>query len=256
MKNQTSYDSQSSHEGFGGLLESLKTHFQNPPVLKKGSKRKSQGDPLFLIALIIILLMALADQSSAGGALGGAAKGIKSAFDSIFGGTPATCVFLKQNIFGGPDITKIGTTTGGSVGMPTDTEWLKFIEKPMAPWQCYILFGMLPFTILYYFMFDLMAFTFVSGRTKKIVALAVAMFAVVFGAFTGVAYLLTTITNWATGSIIFLLLTLGIASAIMGQLGMTMNMSATAAASVGEAYYGLKTLQAVGRSVTKDRGEK
>ncbi len=210
-----------------------------------------------MIALIIILLMALADQQSAGGALGGAAKAIKTSFDSIFGGTPATCVFLKQNIFGGPSIKDIGTATGGNVGMPTDdAEWLKFIEKPMPPWQCYILFGMLPFTILYYFMFDLMAFTFVSGRTKRIVALAVAMFAVVFGAFTGVAYLLTTITNWATGSIIFLLLILGIASAVMGQLGMTMNMSATAAASVGEAYYGLKTLQAVGRSVTKDQGEK
>lgn len=221
----------------------------------KGRKRKSQGDPLFLIALIIILLMALAEQS-AGGAVGSAAKGIKTAFDSIFGGTPAKCVFLQQNVFGGSGIGGVGTETGSTGGMSTDTEWLKFIEKPMPPWQCYIFFGMLPFTILYYFMFDLMAFTFVSGRTKRIVALAVAMFAVVFGAFTGVAYLLTTITNWATGSIIFLLLILGIASAIMGQLGMTMNMGTTAAASVGEAYYGLRTLQAIGKSVGKEGGEK
>lgn len=206
-----------------------------------------------MIALIFILLMALAEQGSAGGALGSAAKAIKTSFDSIFGATPMKCVFLKPNIFGGESTFKlVGETTGATT---SDAAWLAFIEKPMPPWQCYIFFGMLPFTILYYFMFDLMAFTFVSGRTKKIVALAVAMFAVVFGAFNGVAYLLTTITNWATGSIIALLLILGISSAVLGQLGMTMNMSATAAASVGEAYYGLKTLQAIGRSATKE-GEK
>lgn len=218
-------------------------------------QRRSQGgDPLFMIALIFILLMALAEQESASGALGGAAKAIKTSFDSIFGATPMKCVFLQQNVFGDTSLFRaVGETTGATT---SDAAWLAFIKTPMPPWQCYIFFGMLPFTILYYFMFDLMAFTFVSGRTKKIVALAVAMFAVVFGAFNGVAYLLTTITNWATGSIIALLLILGISSAVLGQLGMTMNMGATAAASVGEAYYGLKTLQAIGRSTTKDQGEK
>lgn len=221
--------------------------------------RHSQGDPLFMLALIFILLMALAEQQSAGGALGSAAKAIKTSFDSIFGTEKAQCVFLQKNIFKeGPSIEGIQgwgvSRSSTAAGRPTEPEWQKFISQAFPPWQCYIFFGMLPFTILYYFVFDLMAFTFVSSRTKSIVALSVAMFAVVFGAFTGVAYLLTTITNWATGSIIFLLLVLGIASAIMGQLGMTINMSSAAMASVGEAYYGLKTLQAIGKSVTKEGG--
>lgn len=214
--------------------------------------RRSQGDPLFMLALIIILLMALAEQDSAGGALGSAAKGIKSAFDGIFGGTEAKCVFLKSNIFGENLLQEIGSATGGKLGMADDKAWKDFIEKPMMPWKCYIFFGMLPFTILYYFMFDLMAFMFVSGRTRRMVALAVAMFAVVFGAFNGVAYLLTVVTNWATGSIIFILLILGIASAILGQLGMTLNMGSSAVASTMEAYYGLQTLKAIGKSATEE----
>ncbi len=208
-----------------------------------GKGQSIPTDPIFYLAFIVLLFMAIAanvgDDTPEGaeaeaGMMGSASIAFSNAFDQIFGAGERPCMFLKDE--------------KGIIHDP--------FPKEMANWQCILIFGMLPFTILYYFMFDILAFTMITDRTRNIIALAIAIFAVQLKFLINVTNFLAELTGGVLGgsfSLFGLLIVMGIAGSLLGQFGVTMKTAADATYGTGEVIYGLRTMKAIGRSVSQKR---
>ena len=202
---------------------------------------KGEVDIFFVLAFFVLMIMSIAANVQESGqdpedvgAVGGLSVAFSGAFDQIFGSGDRACMFLKD-----------------------DTGYVDPMFPDMANWQCVLIFGLLPFTILYFFMHDILAFTMISERTKSMLALGVAIFAMQLKLLVSVTNFLADLTNNLLGgplSLFGLLIMMGIMGSLLGQFGLTMRMAADASMGTGEAIYGLRTMRAIGRQVENQAG--
>jgi hypothetical protein len=131
-----------------------------------------------------------------------------------------------------------------------DAEFGSFAAKPMPSYICIIIFGLIPFLVMYYLIQDLLAFVFVRRTTKKMLAVAMASMAIVTGAFADVAYVLTKLTSISLSwSFLFLIFGTGLAAVVITNL---MGLTSAASAmhrSLNEAHYGFMMLRGFGQQL-------
>jgi hypothetical protein len=138
-----------------------------------------------------------------------------------------------------------------------DAEFGAFAARPMPSYICVIIFGLIPFLVLYYLIQDLLAFVFVANVTKKMIAVAMAAMAIVTGAFADVAYMLTKLTSISLSwSFLFLIFGTGLAAVVItNMMGLTSAASAMHR-SLNEAHYGFMMLRSFGQQLESASGKK
>ncbi len=80
------------------------------------------------------------------------------------------------------------------------------LEKKLGPaltkvkvWECFLIFGLLPFFFLYNFILDLLSFAFLSPRVKKLTAAVVSVIAVVSGILGKIVVAIASTTSISLG---------------------------------------------------------
>lgn len=124
---------------------------------------------------------------------------IKCHLGGIFGTKPTLCPFTY-------DADRCELTKGnfdseaGKTGLGRE-DALKggFMCDPMIPWQCFLIFGVLPMMIVYLFLLDLLSFGFFSPKLRTLIAAGVSAVSVFSGAFTGFVVELVKITKMGAG---------------------------------------------------------
>ena len=117
------------------------------------------------------------------------------------------------------------------------------------PWQCFTIFGALPFAVIYFFLMDILGFaSFFSSTTRKVIALGVAAISTMSGGLAGISVQLNEISGiGAGGSFITLVFSLGLITALLGQFTQTMQAAAQARVAKYELTEGFDTMRDIGR---------
>lgn len=87
-----------------------------------------------------------------------------------------------------------------------ERELFALMGTDMPPWVCYVVFGIFPFVVIYFFVQDILQFTLLRQTTKRAVAIAVALFGIFSGAFVGVTVGVVQFMNFSTGQATLFLL--------------------------------------------------
>ncbi len=120
---------------------------------------------------------------------------------------------------------------------------LQLLWQKIPPWQCFIIYGLLPFLILYYLLNDILVFTYMRTNTRRLIALFGALAAITTGAFGNIVLSVSRFTNFATGTSFFLLiLTLALISVLLGQFAISAGAGAAAANAARQAMAGMAML--------------
>lgn len=120
------------------------------------------------------------------------------------------------------------------------------------PWQCFLIFGALPFTVIYFFVMDILGFaSFFSSRTRQIVALGVAAVSTMSGGLASISQQLAEVSNLGAGtSFISLVFLFGILTALIGQFTSTAQQLTEARYAKYELTEGFETMRDVGRRIS------
>jgi len=188
--------------------------------------RKGSGTAYLIIGFIVLSLVMFEGH---GGYLGVLGKFVNQTFSAFLGTGKLACKFAPGN--------------------PT-----------MPTWQCFIIYGAFPFTIAFFMFEDLLVFTMFRSKTKMVLAATMALFMSIGGglkAFTSMlleilSYVVPTSKGYGQFGFFGLIILMGIASAVLGQFGLLMSSASNAAAATTEMYYGMQTMRAIGKSVTKE----
>lgn len=188
--------------------------------------RKGGGTGYLVIGFIVLSLVMF---EGYGGYLGLLGKFIRTTFDAFLGTGTIACKFAP-------------------------------LDPVIATWQCFIIYGAFPFAIAFFMFEDLLVFTMFRSQTKAVLAAAMALFMSVGGGLKALTAMLLEIVSYAVPSasgygkfgFFGLIILMGIASAVLGQFGLLMSSASNAAAATTEMYYGMQTMRAIGKSVTKE----
>ncbi len=153
------------------------------------------------------------------------------------------------------------TNAFGAIGLTNSTSCGFYRSVGAIPvWACIFIFGLVPFIIVYYFTFDSLSFTFMSTRTKSMIALASALIASIpFGGGTIIAQLndvvfnVTSFTFNRQYGFFFIILVLGFLAAFFGQIAITSQMAGAATRSLQETFWGFRAMNQIGREMTRER---
>lgn len=193
------------------------------------SRNRKGGGGMYLIIGFILLSLVMFEGS--GGTLGMLGNFIRDTFNSFLGTGSVACKFAPG-------------------------------EPVIATWQCFIIYGAFPFAIAFYMFEDLLVFTMLRKKTKAVLAATLALFMSIGGGIKALTSLLLEIVDLAVPSVdaggyakfgfFGLIILMGIASAVLGQFGLLMSSASNAASATTEMYYGMQTMRAIGKSVTKE----
>ncbi len=139
---------------------------------------------------------------------------------------------------------------GFSSQAATDAQFGAFASRPMPSYICIIIFGIIPFLVMYYLIQDLFFFVMLSQTTKKMMAVAMAGIAIVTGAFADLAYVLTKLTNISLSwSFLFLIFGTGLVSIVITNLIGVTSAASAMHKSLNEALYGFNLLRTFGKQL-------
>ncbi len=117
-------------------------------------------------------------------------------------------------------------TSGG------DRAVLQLLSMKIPAWQCFIIYGLLPFLIIFYLLNDILAYTLLSEKTKRAIALFGSLIAILSGGFAKLTQSVASFANLSIGGSFFLLMFLIAAfTTVIGQIG----VSATVTKELAEA---------------------
>lgn len=197
--------------------------------------RKGEGDnDVFMYAFIVVLLVAAGTYASNSGVGGVLFKGLSSALNALGLMASSSCPFYSH----------VNT----------------------AAWACIVVFGIIPFIIVYYFTFDTLSFTFMTTKTKGMLSLGVSMIATVpmngrslIASLSATLEQFTTLLlpplgqggvgNWA--GFLAIMLIMALISGFLGQLALTSQMANAAVLSLQETIWGYRAMNQIGKSVVE-----
>jgi len=196
--------------------------------------RKGEGDnDVFMYAFIVVLLVAAGTYASNSGVGGVLFSSLSNALAKLGLMTESACPFYK--------------------------------EVSTAAWACIVVFGILPFIIVYYFTFDALSFTFMTTKTKGMLSLGVSMIATVpMDGRSLISSLSATLKQFTEillpplgegsnylpwGGFLAIMLIMALISGFLGQLALTSQMANAAVLSLQETIWGYRAMNQIGKSV-------
>ncbi|HDR53354.1 MAG TPA: hypothetical protein ENN60_01620 [archaeon] len=113
---------------------------------------------------------------------------------------------------------------------------VQLITQKMPSWQCLLIYGILPFFIIFNLLNDVLVFTFFKTATRKLIAAFGSLIAVMTGAFAQLVTALGSFVGITIGqSFLLLMLGLALVSVFLAQLSLTAEATSSTLKSVKQA---------------------
>ncbi|MBR9680065.1 MAG: hypothetical protein GOU99_03385 [Candidatus Altiarchaeota archaeon] len=133
---------------------------------------------------------------------------------------------------------------------------VQLMSQKIPPWQCFVIYGLLPFLIIYYILNDILMFAYFRSNTRRVIALFASLLAIMTGAFAQVIVAISGFTGLAIGSsFLMMIFSLAILAVLLGQFTVTAGVAASTTQAVQQAVTGALSLAAVARSFNQGKQE-
>ena len=114
-------------------------------------------------------------------------------------------------------------------------------KRPM--WQCFFIFGLLPFFITYYLINDILTFAYLRTNTRRLIAIFAALLAIITGSFANIIVAVSSFVGLSVGqSFLLAIFSLALLSVFLGQLTVTAGVAQTTVNAVQKAVTGALVL--------------
>ena len=124
-------------------------------------------------------------------------------------------------------------------------------KRPM--WQCFFIFGLLPFFITYYLLNDILTFAYLRTNTRRLIAIFAALLAILTGAFANIITAVSSFVGLSIGqSFLLAIFSLALLTVFLGQLTVTAGVAQTTVNAVQKAVTGALVLTNLA-SATQDK---
>ncbi len=120
-------------------------------------------------------------------------------------------------------------------------------------WQCFGIFGLLPFLILFYMLNDILMFAPFTSRTRKLIAIFGSFLTIISGGFANLVFSISNFVGLSTGPA-FLLIVFGLAllSIVISQVAVSVSAGKQAYKSAEEAFKAAAALKGINAALDND----
>jgi hypothetical protein len=123
---------------------------------------------------------------------------------------------------------------------------VQLLTEKRPAWQCFFIFGLLPFFITYYLINDILTFAYLRTNTRRLIAIFAALLAILTGAFANIIVAVASFVGLSIGqSFLMAIFSLAILSVFLGQITVTAGVAQTTVNAVQKAVTGALVLRNV-----------
>jgi hypothetical protein len=116
---------------------------------------------------------------------------------------------------------------------------IQLLTEKRPAWQCFFIFGLLPFFITYYLLNDILTFAYLRTNTRRLIAIFAALLAVLTGGFANIIVAVSSFVGLSVGqSFLLAIFALAMLSVFLGQLTVTAGVAQTTVNAVQKAVTG------------------
>jgi|GEM_PF-2486934 len=127
---------------------------------------------------------------------------------------------------------------------------IQLLSEKRPAWQCFFIFGLLPFFVTYYLLSDILMFAYLRTNTRRLIAVFAALLSILTGAFANVIVAVSSFVGLSVGqSFLMAMFSLAILSVFLGQLTVTAGVAKTTVDAVQKAVTGALVLSNVSQAM-------
>jgi len=127
-------------------------------------------------------------------------------------------------------------------------------KRPM--WQCFFIFGLIPFFITYYLLNDILTFAYLKTNTRKLIAIFASLLAILTGSFANLVVAVGSFVGLSLGQTFLLaIFSLAILAVFLGQLTVTAGVAQTTVNAVQKAVTGALVLTNLADATSQKKKE-
>lgn len=143
------------------------------------------------------------------------------------------------------DLQQVGLDKDNNVAVQLLTE-----KRPA--WQCFFIFGLLPFFITYYLINDILTFAYLRTNTRRLIAIFASLLAVLTGGFANIIVAIASFVGLSIGqTFLVAIFSLAMLSVFLGQITVTAGVAKTTVNAVQQAVTGALVLRNVAQATSQ-----
>jgi hypothetical protein len=133
---------------------------------------------------------------------------------------------------------------------------VQLLTEKRPAWQCFFIFGLLPFFITYYLINDILTFAYLRTNTRRMIAIFASLLAVLTGMFANLIVAVASFVGLSIGqSFLLAIFSLAILSVFLGQITVTAGVAKTTVNAVQQAVTGALVLRNVAEASQQKKEE-
>ena len=133
---------------------------------------------------------------------------------------------------------------------------IQLMTEKRPAWQCFFIFGLLPFLITYYLLNDILAFAYFRTNTRRLIAIFASLIAILTGAFANLLVAVASFVGLSLGqSFLAAIFAMAILAVLLGQITMTAGVAKSTVDSVTKVVGGALALSNVDDALRRKKGE-
>ena len=126
---------------------------------------------------------------------------------------------------------------------------IQLMTEKRPAWQCFLIFGLLPFLITYYLLNDILAFAYFRTNTRRLIAIFASLIAVLTGAFANLLVAVASFVGLSLGqSFLAAIFAMAILAVLLGQITMTAGVAKSTVNAVQQVVTGSLMLSNIAKS--------
>ncbi|MBR9680274.1 MAG: hypothetical protein GOU98_00425 [Candidatus Altiarchaeota archaeon] len=120
---------------------------------------------------------------------------------------------------------------------------IQLLTEKRPAWQCFFIFGLLPFFVTFYLLNDILMFAYLRTNTRRLIAIFASLLAILTGSFANILVAVASFVGLSVGqSFLMAIFSLAILSVFLGQLTVTAGVAKTTVDAVQKAVTGALVL--------------
>jgi hypothetical protein len=126
---------------------------------------------------------------------------------------------------------------------------IQLMTEKRPAWQCFLIFGILPFAITYYLLNDILLFTMLRTNTKRLIAIFASLIAVLTGAFANLVVAVSSLVGMTVGqSFLLAIFSFAVIAVFLSQIMATAGATKATVKAVNDTVTAMMTLGAIGQT--------
>lgn len=139
---------------------------------------------------------------------------------------------------------------------PSNKVAIQLLTEKRPAWQCFFIFGLLPFFITYYLINDILTFAYLRTNTRRLIAIFASLLAILTGMFANIIVAISSFVGLSVGqSFLLAIFSLAILSVFLGQITMTAGVAKSTVDAVQQAVTGALVLRGVSDALAQQKKE-